>query len=144
MAEEIIPLSQLVVEMKKFDGQLVVCQGEIIGPVMKRGSFAWLNILDRSTAIGVWTFSSLLPKIKFTGNYTQRGDRIKVIGTFHLACLEHGGELDIHAEKIILVKRGEKITLPLKKEKITLTFFLFFFAFLSVGLYLFRKYKTVK
>jgi hypothetical protein len=85
---------------------------------MRRKDFAWVNLFDGENAIGVWLKQEEIHKIKFTGGYRYRGDLVEAEGTFHANCPEHGGDLDIHSDKITVVTNGygtpEEIS-PVKK-----------------------------
>ena len=53
---------------------MIVYAGEVIGDVMVRGDFVWVNINDGENAIGVWLDKELAREIQFTGSYhDQRG-----------------------------------------------------------------------
>lgn len=101
--------NELIDNAKIYDGKEIVYQGEVIGEVMPRGSFAWVNVNDGSNAIGLWISKALAAQIKHGGSYTVRGDKIRVKGIFYRSCLEHGGDLDIHVLELSLVSLG-KIT----------------------------------
>ena len=90
-----IPIARLVEEATAFDGSIVTIEGEVVGDVMKRGSYAWVCVLDNGTAIGVWAESSSLPEGLLAGGYAFRGDIVRVTGVFHRACQEHGGDLPL-------------------------------------------------
>jgi hypothetical protein len=100
---------ELITHAKTYDDASVEYQGELIGSVLDRGSFAWLNIHDGANAIGVWAQKSQLPDIRFGGMYGVRGDRLRVVGVFHRSCLEHGGALDIHAVTVEMLEPGQEI-----------------------------------
>jgi hypothetical protein len=93
------PLSsaELINNARAYDGKTVTYEGEIIGEIMPRGDYAWLNLNDGANAIGVWVARVLLQDIRFAGSYQARGDWIEVTGVFQRACSMHGGDLDIHA-----------------------------------------------
>ncbi|MEI8349438.1 MAG: hypothetical protein WCI77_04740 [Candidatus Omnitrophota bacterium] len=101
--------SELIANAKQYDGKIVVYHGEVIGDVMVRGSYAWINVNDSQNAIGIWLESKLVKDIQYTGGYTSRGDLIAITGTFHRACIEHGGDLDIHAKSTAIYKKGSKL-----------------------------------
>ncbi|MDP2927900.1 MAG: DNA-binding protein, partial [Candidatus Omnitrophota bacterium] len=46
--------SELINNAKEYDGKLIVYSGEVIGDVMLRGEFAWVNINDGQNALGAW------------------------------------------------------------------------------------------
>ncbi|MFZ5801034.1 MAG: DNA-binding protein [Candidatus Omnitrophota bacterium] len=101
-----ISSTELIEHAKEYDGKMVIFQGEAVGEVMRRGAFAWVNLNDGANALGIWLPISLASAITFTGGYKTSGDIIEIRGTFHRACLQHGGDLDIHAEELTVVKKG--------------------------------------
>jgi hypothetical protein len=96
----------LINNAKDYDKKEVVYSGEVIGDIMKRGENAWVNISDGTNAIGIWITTEETKEIKYTGKYSFTGDIVKVTGIFNRACSEHGGDLDIHASKIEVIKQG--------------------------------------
>lgn len=101
-----ISSSELINNAKQYDGKTVTYEGEVIGDIMARGDYAWININDGINAIGIWVNRGLIKDIQYTGSYKSRGDRVEVIGVFQRACLEHGGDLDIHAQAIRKISSG--------------------------------------
>lgn len=99
---------ELVENSAGFDGMQVTYQGEVIG-VLMRGDHAWVNVIDNGVAIGVWCSAEDAGKISFAGDYTHVGDYVSVTGTFHLACTEHGGDMDIHAENFTVLTGGRTV-----------------------------------
>jgi len=102
------PLSstELINNAKQLDGKIVTYKGEVIGDVMKRTNFAWVNVNDGINAIGIWVPLSLTREIIYTGSYKAKGDIIEVSGIFNRACPEHGGDLDIHAQTLRKIDSG--------------------------------------
>ena len=96
----------LINNAKDYDKKEVVYSGEVIGDIMKRGENTWINISDGANAIGIWITMDMANEIKYTGKYNFTGDTVKVTGMFNRACSEHGGDLDIHASKIEVIKQG--------------------------------------
>lgn len=88
------------------DGRVIVFEGEAIQDVMVRTTHGWVNVRDAANAIGIWASAKDLKKIKLTGGYGRQGDRVRVTGVFHAACPVHGGDLDIHADRLEIVERG--------------------------------------
>ncbi len=99
--------AQLVARAKELDGRQVEFVGEAIGEPMRRGDHVWLNLLDSQGAIGIWAKLADLPAIRYFGSAAATGDTLRVRGTFHRSCPEHGGDLDIHASALQVVARGE-------------------------------------
>ena len=130
--------SELINHAKEYDGKLIVYSGEVIGDVMLRGEFAWVNLNDGENALGIWMSAALAKEIKFTGNYKFRGDRLEVVGVFHRACLEHGGDLDIHARSLLKVSSGRVVKENLNFDKASLSLILLGALFLIWILTLFK------
>jgi len=95
-----ISSAELIDNAKQFDGKTVVYIGEVIGDIMIRGEYAWVNVNDGKNAIGVWINKDLIKDIHYMGSYKFKGDVVEVSGTFNRACLQHGGDLDIHAQSL--------------------------------------------
>jgi len=68
-----ISSSELIKEAKQYDGKNVVYRGEVVGDIMIRGEFAWLNINDGSNAIGIWINKGQVKDIFYTGSYQNKG-----------------------------------------------------------------------
>ena len=131
--------SELIKNAKEYDGKLIVYSGEVIGDVMSRGEFAWVNLNDGENALGVWMGAALAQEIKFTGNYKSRGDRLEVVGVFHRACPEHGGDLDIHARSLFKIADGRIVKENLNFDKVNLSLLLLGVLFLIWILTLFKR-----
>ena len=114
---QVISSSDLIEHAKDYDGKTVIYEGEVIGDIMVRRGFVWMNVSDGANAIGIWSPADLSAGITYAGNYKHTGDRIKVSGVFHRACPEHGGDLDIHAESIRKVSEGRVLTETLNPDK---------------------------
>jgi lysyl-tRNA synthetase class II len=128
---------ELINNAKNYNGNTVVYKGEVIGDIMLRGEYAWVNVNDGKNAIGIWIRKELIKDILYTGSYKSRGDIIEITGKFNRSCLEHGGDLDIHAQDIRKIISGKPIyrVINLKRVYISL---LLFIAFLLA--YLLRKF----
>lgn len=125
--------TQLIENPKKYDGKIVTFRGEVIGDVMTRGNYAWLSINDdvyqnRSIEEGqklsgynsgqaVWAPSYLVNRLSYVGGYTASGDNVEVTGVFNSACAEHGGDMDIHAASLRILRPGRPIGHPLDAGK---------------------------
>ena len=132
---------ELINNAKQYDGKTVNYRGEVIGEVMVRGEYAWLHVNDGIIAIGIWAPKMMSQDILYVGNYHKKGDIVEVSGTFHRSCLEHGGDLDIHASEIKKITPGSLVIQPISKKKVyigaySLAFVLLFYAlkkFLHTG-----------
>jgi len=131
--------TELIEKSKEYDQQTVSYFGEVVGEVMVRGNFAWINVYDGTSAIGVWGAQDLVKEIKFGGSYKYRGDRVEVNGLFNRACRQHGGDLDIHAQEIKIVKPGHEIYRPFNRSRLNLAIILSVISFVLIGLNIFLK-----
>ncbi|MFA6358420.1 MAG: DNA-binding protein [Candidatus Omnitrophota bacterium] len=103
---QIVSSSGLINDAKDYDGKTVSYSGEIIGDIMIRKDYAWINVNDGKNAIGIWATKDLIKDLHYAGSYNAIGDSLEVTGIFHRSCLEHGGDLDIHAKTITKMKSG--------------------------------------
>jgi hypothetical protein len=101
------PITDLLLHPENFDNHIITVRGEVLG-ILKRGGKVWVNI-ENGEAIGVWCEAWMVENIKVIADYHHRGDIIQVTGVFHKACLEHGGDPDIHAENLEIVEVGYEI-----------------------------------
>jgi hypothetical protein len=113
-----ISSQDLINNAKLYEGKVIVYQGEVIGDVMKRGDFAWVNVHDGVNAIGVWVPLSLSKTIVYSGSYKAKGDVIEIVGIFNRACPDHGGDLDIHAQALRKIESGKFIREKINPSKV--------------------------
>lgn len=112
-----LSVAEILKDPKSFDGKTIVFEGEVIGDVMRRGNFAWVNVYNYDDALGVWMSASLAAGIDYTGSYREIGDKIEVVGVFHRACPEHGGDMDLHAQGMRRISCGAPIPEKLSAKK---------------------------
>ncbi|MCX7028621.1 MAG: hypothetical protein NTU62_00680 [Spirochaetes bacterium] len=114
--------TELVENAGAWDGRIVGFAGEALGEAMRRGTMAWIHLNDdaygladagaavklagANSGIGVWVDSAMASRITSFGTYGRHGDLVEVIGTFHAACPQHGGDTDIHATSLRIVRPG--------------------------------------
>jgi LPXTG-motif cell wall-anchored protein len=99
--------TELIEKGATYDGKQVEFIGEVIGDAMHRGDHLWVNVSDGSnSALGVWVARDAFPAIRHFGTYRARGDVLRIQGLFHRACAEHGGDMDLHAATIAVVRPG--------------------------------------
>jgi hypothetical protein len=108
-----------------WDGRELLFGGEAIGEAMPRPGGAWLHLNDDAyqwrnieegeplggynSGLAVWVPEGSLARLRFFGDYRHTGDVALVRGTFHAACREHGGDLDIHATSLEIVREGRAV-----------------------------------
>ncbi len=112
-----ISSAELINNAKLYDGKVVSYEGEVIGDIMKRGDYTWINVNDGKNAIGIWVNSVLARDVSYAGSYKSVGDGIEVTGVFRRACPEHGGDLDIHAQSIRKTGAGRQLQEKLNVDK---------------------------
>ena len=119
-----ISSTELINNAKEYDGKSVVYVGEAVGDVMARGDFAWVNINDGENAIGIWLNKELAGEIRFTGSYHAIGDQLEITGVFQHNCIQHGGDMDIHAQGIRKISPGRVVGEELDTSKRNFVFIL--------------------
>jgi len=133
-----VKINYLIEHAMTRDQQTVIIQAEAIGEVLERGDHAWINVNDGGNAIGVHMTIDQAKEIKVFGGYANIGDTVRIIGTFNRACIEHGGEMDIHATSISVIKAGQPTTHEVSSLKFVMSIILLTMAL--AGLYLRRHY----
>lgn len=131
-----ISSEKLLQVSEKYDGKEIFFKGEVIGDILGRGESVWINVRDKYAAIGIFCSRKLTERIKYMGSYKVKGDIISVRGVFHRACIQHGGDTDIHANKITIINGGEKIKHVADKKKIKAAMILPAIAFFLAMLHL--------
>lgn len=107
-SQQEVSIYDLIEKAKEYDGKEVVLEGEVIGDILDRGEYVWVNISDgNNSAIGIYMSKDLSSVIKTAGNYKTSGDKIRIVGIFQRACKDHGGDMDIHASSVELVSQGK-------------------------------------
>ena len=110
--------TDMIEKAKQLDGKEIVFTGEVIGDIMDRGDYTWINVSDGSNAIGIWAENQLMSGITMAGRYKVHGDEVRITGVFHRACPDHGGDLDIHAAKIDLMEKGYAVAVNTEPWKL--------------------------
>jgi hypothetical protein len=116
--------TDLIENALTLDGETVTYTGEVIGDILKRGDHTWLNLSDGSNAIGIWVDTEQLGDVSIPGRYEEHGDEVRITGVFHRACREHGGDMDIHAENLELLRAGASVPVGIPAGRLILAVFL--------------------
>jgi hypothetical protein len=114
--------TELVENAGSWNGRIVGFTGEAIGEAMRRGTMAWIHLNDdaygladpgaeptlagANSGIGVWVNADDAALVSTFGDYRHNGDLVEVTGTFNAACPLHGGDMDIHAASLRIVRQG--------------------------------------
>lgn len=123
--------SALVEDANDWDGRSVRFTGEAIGESMIRGTMSWIHLNDDpygleetavlsgfNSGIGVWIEAGLASGITVFGGYGSHGDVVEITGIFNAACPEHGGDMDIHADSLRIVRAGHDTAHPIAPSRI--------------------------
>lgn len=137
-AREYNNFSELIENSKRIDNSKITLRGEAIGECMNRGKYSWVNISDGSTAMGIWLKSEQAHSLKNFGKYGYKGDIVEITGTFNRACVEHGGDMDIHAISVKIIDTGGIVTIPISNNKKGIALMLTVITLILVFLY--RKF----
>ncbi len=117
--------ASLVENANAWNGHVVAFKGEAIGEAMARGKMAWIHLNDDAymwknieegakldgynSGHAIWISADLVTKIRFFGDFKHEGDVVKIVGTFNAVCPQHGGDMDIHASTLEIVRVGHPV-----------------------------------
>jgi aspartyl/asparaginyl-tRNA synthetase len=108
-----VKVNDLIEQATAFDGKTITIAGEVVGDVMIRGEYGWIDVNDGTNDIGVWAPAETLRAIRHVGRYHTLGDRVEVTGVFHRADPAQGGDLDLHATSLRILQPGTPVQHPL-------------------------------
>ncbi|MDP2814785.1 MAG: hypothetical protein Q8S15_05605 [Erysipelotrichaceae bacterium] len=103
-----VTINQIIANSHDFDQSVIMIEAEVILEVLERNENAWINVNDGTNAIGVFLPLSMTADLEVFGDYEHQGDTVRVVGVFSRNCVEHGGEIDIHASSLEVIKQGVK------------------------------------
>lgn len=107
-----------------YDNTTVVVTGEVVGDRRSAGigsDSSWITLYSlkkgaaeqyNPSSIEVCVSNSLADTIDTYGRYNVRGTYVQVSGTYHLACADHDGLSDIHADSLSIVRKGAQLSNP--------------------------------
>ena len=117
--------ASLVDNANAWNGHVITFTGEAIGEAMVRRKIAWIHLNDDAymwknieegakldgynSGHAVWVSADLAMKIRFFGDFKHEGDVVRIVGTFNAACPRHGGDMDIHASTLEIVRPGHPV-----------------------------------
>jgi hypothetical protein len=136
-----------------YNGKTITFTGEAIGEVMVRGDYAWIHLNDDAymelnveegaklggynSGMAVWIPAALTKQIDTYGDYKHEGSIVQIAGTFNGACKEHGGDTDIHATSLTMIRAGHVVVDPVPPWKAALAGGL---AVLAAGLFYLERH----
>ena len=107
-----------------YDNTTVVVTGEVVGDRRSAGigsDSSWITLYSlkkgaaeqyNPSSIEVCVSNSLADTIDTYGRYGVRGTYVQVSGTYHLACADHDGLSDMHADSLSIVRKGAQQSNP--------------------------------
>lgn len=152
-----ITSADLVEHPFQHNGTTIEFTGEAIGERMVRselsGGGAWIHLNDDpymysnigsgaplsgyNSGIAVWVENAgLTDTIKYYGGHQVRGDSVKVVGVYNMACSLHGGDTDMHASSLEIVSPGGTSSIQVERWKLFVTPFL---AVIALVMYLINR-----
>jgi hypothetical protein len=125
---------ELVENAREWDGKTVIFTGEAIGEAMPRGRMAWIHVnddaymwknIEEGATLGgynsghaVWLAADLADRISFFGDFKHEGDVVEATGVFNAACAEHGGDMDIHATELRVLRAGHPVSHTVSRSRL--------------------------
>lgn len=89
------------------DGATVRFSGEVVSEALRADeTHVWLNVSGDGVAMGVYLPAEMADKVTTFGDYAHSGDVVEIVGVYHEACDEHGGDMDVHATELTLITPG--------------------------------------
>jgi hypothetical protein len=140
-----------------WNGKTITFHGEAIGEAMIRGDYAWIHLNDDAymlenveegaklqgynSGMAVWVPAPLTGQIDTYGDYQHEGSIVEIEGVFNGACKEHGGDTDIHATSLKMLRAGHVVVDPVRPWKAGLAVALA--AIAGLLFWLQRKYRHI-
>lgn len=94
-----------------YDKQTVQVTGEVVGDRVTAGDgrHCWLQLASHSdsSTVSVYLTNESADKVDTYGTYGRKGTTLQVRGTFNLACPDHDGASDLHAQVVTVTEKGK-------------------------------------
>lgn len=94
-----------------YDKQTVQVTGEVVGDRIAAGDgrHCWLQLASPSdsSTVSVYLTNESADKVDTYGAYDRKGTTLQVRGTFNLACPDHAGASDLHAQVVTVTEKGK-------------------------------------
>lgn len=94
-----------------YDKQTVQVTGEVVGDRVTAGDgrHCWLQLASPSdsSTVSVYLTNESADKVDTYGAYGRKGTTLQVRGTFNLACPDHDGASDLHAQVVTVTEKGK-------------------------------------
>lgn len=105
-------IEELAAADSYMDGQTVQVRGEVVGDRINAEfdpDHCWIvlqSLADTDNTVSVFMRTSLTRGIDTYGAYGRTGTTLQVRGTFNLACQDHEGMSDLHADHVSVMRKG--------------------------------------
>jgi hypothetical protein len=100
-------VSELINGKQLYNNLVIQFEGEVVGQRLSKTAYVWVNIQDiDNNAIGAYMPREMSELIQYYGTYKTRGDQVLIEGVYHTKCEEHGGDTDIHVQKLEILRVG--------------------------------------
>ena len=94
-----------------YDKQTVQVTGEVVGDSITAGDgrHCWLQLASPSdsSTVSVYLTNESADKVDTYGAYGRKGTTLQVRGAFNLACPDHDGASDLHAQVVTVTEKGK-------------------------------------
>ena len=94
-----------------YDKQTGQVTGEVVGDRITAGDgrHCWLQLASPSdsSTVSVYLTNESADKVDTYGAYGRKGTTLQVRGTFNLACPDHDGASDLHAQVVTVTEKGK-------------------------------------
>ena len=94
-----------------YDKQTVQVTVEVVGDRINAGDGrqCWLQLASPSdsSTVSVYLTNESADKVDTYGAYDRKGTTLQVRGTFNLACPDHDGASDLHAQVVTVTEKGK-------------------------------------
>ena len=105
-----------------YDNHTVQVTGEAIGDAIYATfdqEFSWITLSTEgdNATLAVFMSNEAAARVDTFGRYQTRGTILQVRGIYHLACPEHEGVSDLHADVVTVVNPGEHFEVPFDMQK---------------------------
>ena len=83
-------------------------------------SYCWITLVSKhpetNASVMVYMKEKDAQKIIHFGSYSEKGTTLRVQGTYNLACPDHEGLSDVHADKVVVIDAGSDTSAPFELE----------------------------
>ncbi len=133
------------------DGQTVQVEGEVVGDVrtvdFEQDHF-WITLEEESrsktSTITIYCTKNTTDLIDTFGGYKRLGTTLQVRGTFNIACDEHDGLCDIHAESASIKSQGAQMSSDFDFGNLAFSAVMLIFGGTMIGIYAFLSNNKKK